>query len=160
MHELSANTRFCVNYTHALAANTLAGTIYPHARSANTAERTIYLHADSANTIKRSIYPHARADDTDFRPINPEMGKLNQIIWGTSEDKGGGGRSVRETGDVIFADFFRQSFAGVRVQALPFFQRRVIRQRGGENERLPTALCGLFTFQNNFGNKICIERVD
>jgi hypothetical protein len=33
---------------------------------------------------------------------------------------------------VIFADFFRQSFAGVRVQALPFFQRRVIRQRDGE----------------------------
>jgi hypothetical protein len=28
---------------------------------------------------------------------------------------------VREIGDVIFADFFRQIFAGVRVQALPFF---------------------------------------
>jgi hypothetical protein len=33
---------------------------------------------------------------------------------------------------VIFADFFRQIFAGVRVQALPFFQRRVIRQRDGD----------------------------
>ena len=36
---------------------------------------------------------------------------------------------VREIGDVIFADFFRQIFAGVRVRALPFFQRREIRQR-------------------------------
>lgn len=39
---------------------------------------------------------------------------------------------VREIGDVIFSDFFRQIFAGVRVQALPFFQRRVIRQRDGK----------------------------
>jgi hypothetical protein len=39
---------------------------------------------------------------------------------------------VREIGDVIFADFFRQIFAGVRVQTLPFFQRRVIRQRDGK----------------------------
>jgi len=49
---------------------------------------------------------------------------------------------VREIGEVIFADGFRQpvapksdeggSFAGVRVQALPFFQRRVIRQRDGK----------------------------
>jgi hypothetical protein len=38
---------------------------------------------------------------------------------------------VREIGEVIFADSFRQIFAGVRVQALPFFQRRVIRQRDG-----------------------------
>jgi hypothetical protein len=28
---------------------------------------------------------------------------------------------VREIGDVIFADFFRQIFAGVRAQALPIF---------------------------------------
>jgi hypothetical protein len=34
---------------------------------------------------------------------------------------------------VIFADFFRQIFAGGRVEALPFFQRRGIRQRDGEN---------------------------
>jgi hypothetical protein len=33
---------------------------------------------------------------------------------------------VREIGDVIFADFFRQIFAGVRVQALPFFKREII----------------------------------
>ena len=53
---------------------------------------------------------------------------------------------VREIGDVIFADFFRQIFAGVRVQALPFFQRCVIRQRDGKTklrasllEQLPEA---------------------
>jgi hypothetical protein len=28
---------------------------------------------------------------------------------------------VREIGDVIFAELFRQIFAGVRAQALPFF---------------------------------------
>ena len=56
--------------------------------------------------------------------------------------KGGGGLPVREIGDVIFADLFRQSFAGDRVQALPFFQRRLIRNgnmdqaRPGENESI------------------------
>ncbi len=39
---------------------------------------------------------------------------------------------VREIGEVIFADFFRQCFAGVRVQAFPSFQRREIRQRDWE----------------------------
>jgi hypothetical protein len=33
----------------------------------------------------------------------------------------GGGLPVREIGEVMFADGFRQNFAGVRVQALPFF---------------------------------------
>jgi hypothetical protein len=28
---------------------------------------------------------------------------------------------IGEIGDVVFADFFRQIFAGVRIQALPFF---------------------------------------
>jgi hypothetical protein len=52
---------------------------------------------------------------------------------------------VREIGEVMFADFFRQlvapksdeggSFAGGRVQALPFFQRRVICQRDGKSLR-------------------------
>ena len=42
------------------------------------------------------------------------------------------GLPVREIGEVMFADGCRQSFAGVRVQALPFFQRRVIRQRDGK----------------------------
>jgi len=37
---------------------------------------------------------------------------------------------------VIFADFFRQIFAGVRVQALPFFQRRAIRQ--GDRKKFAT----------------------
>ena len=39
---------------------------------------------------------------------------------------------LQEIGEVMFADGFRQSFAGGRVQALPFFQRRVIRQRDGK----------------------------
>jgi len=56
---------------------------------------------------------------------------------------------VREIGDVIFADFFRQIFAGVRVEALPFFQRRVIRQRDGKKFAPPFAywtkpICNLF----------------
>jgi len=51
---------------------------------------------------------------------------------GEGAGKGGGVLPVREIGEVIFADGFRQSFAGVRVQALPFFQRRVIRQRDGK----------------------------
>ncbi len=41
-----------------------------------------------------------------------------------------------------------------------FFQRRGIRQPDGEKENQPTALRGLFTFQNHFSNKICIERVN
>jgi hypothetical protein len=55
--------------------------------------------------------------------------------------KAAGGLPVREIGEVIFADGFRQlvapkfdeggSFAGIRVQALPFFRRRVIRQWDG-----------------------------
>jgi hypothetical protein len=48
---------------------------------------------------------------------------------GEGAGKGGGGLPVREIGEVIFAVGFRQSFAGGRVQALPFFQRRVIPQR-------------------------------
>jgi hypothetical protein len=39
---------------------------------------------------------------------------------------------VREIGDVIFADFFRQIFAGGQVPTVPFFQRRVIRQQDGK----------------------------
>ena len=56
--------------------------------------------------------------------------------------KGGVVLSVREIGQVMFADGCRQpvalksdeggSFVGGRVQALPFFQRRVIRQRDGK----------------------------
>jgi len=56
--------------------------------------------------------------------------------------KGGGGLPAREIGEGIFAGGGRQfvapksdaggSFAGVRVQTLPFFQRRVIRQRDGK----------------------------
>lgn len=56
--------------------------------------------------------------------------------------KGGGGRPVREIGEVIFAVGFRQlvapksdgggSFAGGQVKALPSFQRRGIRQRDGK----------------------------
>ena len=46
--------------------------------------------------------------------------------------KGGGALPVREIGEVIVADGCRQSFAGVRVLAHPFFQRRVIRQRDGK----------------------------
>ena len=68
-----------------------------------------------------------------------------QIFFQTGEGafKGVGVLPVREIGEVIFADFFRQlvapksdeggSFAGVRVQALPIFQRRGIRQRDGIN---------------------------
>ena len=46
-------------------------------------------------------------------------------------DNGADTAPLQEIGEVMFADFFRQSCAGVRVQALPFFQRRVIRQRDG-----------------------------
>jgi len=42
------------------------------------------------------------------------------------------GLPVREIGEVMFADGCRQSFAEGRGQALPFFQRRVIRQRDGK----------------------------
>jgi hypothetical protein len=35
--------------------------------------------------------------------------------------KGGGGLPVREIGEVMFADGCRRSFAGGRVQTLPFF---------------------------------------
>ena len=52
--------------------------------------------------------------------------------WTEGAGKGGGGRPVREIGEVMLADGCRQSFAGVRVQALPFFQRHVIRQREGK----------------------------
>ena len=67
-----------------------------------------------------------------------------QIFFQTGEGmfKGVVVLPVREIWDVIFADFFRQlvapksdeggSFAGGRVQALPFFQRRGIRQRDGK----------------------------
>jgi hypothetical protein len=51
---------------------------------------------------------------------------------GEGEFKGGVVLPVREIGEVMFADGCRQSFAGVRVQALPFFQRRAIRQRDGK----------------------------
>jgi hypothetical protein len=46
-----------------------------------------------------------------------------QIFFQTGEGafKGGVVLPVREIGEVLFADGFRQIFAGVRVQALPFF---------------------------------------
>ncbi len=71
-----------------------------------------------------------------------------QIFFQTGEGPGKGGMvlPVREIGKVIFADDFRQlvapksdeggKFAGVRVQALPFFQRRAISQRGGKKVAL------------------------
>ena len=49
---------------------------------------------------------------------------------------------VRNVGDVIFPDFFRQIFTGVRVQALPFFQCLITRQRaeiyGASNLHTPS----------------------
>ena len=47
-------------------------------------------------------------------------------------DDGADTAPLQEIGEVMFADGCRQSFAGGRVQALPFFQRRGIRQRDGK----------------------------
>ena len=63
--------------------------------------------------------------------------------------KGGAVLPVREIGDVMFADGFRQSFAGVRVQTLPFFQRRVIRQRDGKRLHRFSALASADSVEIN-----------
>ena len=77
--------------------------------------------------------------------------------WTEGAGKGGGGRPVREIGEVMLADGCRQSFAGVRVQALPFFQRRVIWKRDRKTFA-PLLLSGFILNQSDvfFSNQLLL----
>jgi hypothetical protein len=100
----------------------------------------------------RAFASDQKATTGQDHPKKRLLPKLCAKLAGRRRGQRRRGLPVREIGEVMFADGFRQSFAGGRVKALPFFHRRVIRQRDGK-KFAPLSACPALHKSRSDGRK-------